>query len=858
MAKSDPPVPSQLTTDSRLLRLLKGVAAEEEQAVELESPLAPGTAVAHFRIQGVLGRGGMGIVYLARDERLDREVALKLIAHPHLDPQGLLEEARASAAVHDPRIATVFEVGEADGRTYLAMERVQGSSLRAWLQGRPPRGGRLELALEICRAVASLHRAGLVHCDLKPENVMLEGPGRIKLVDFGLARRAGGAGRSPGGTRGYVAPEVEAGAPPDLRSDVFALAVLLRELLPAARGSRLLRLLAEAESSEPAKRPASAVVLVSALESVLHARKRRRQVLATGVVALGAVGLLAWWGWHPGARRASQLPVPLSSKRLTGRPLDQPISDAAISSDGRSIAWVEDRGAFVAQLPELRAPSRFAVPEKVVSVQQWPDGWQVLSRGGEGATSVWLTGPDGTGAKRIGQGRFRFAAASPGGVVAALEGSRLELLGAAGSKRSLDFGPSFPCAAQWSPDGKFLAIPVCHPPESAAPASIEVRRADSLESVLRIESPRLVQFTGAPVVGWAPSGALLYALTDAPGTGGGASIWMRSVEPASQRFREPTQLLSLERSSPSALSMGAGGELLTLRGDVRTTAAWAELLPDGSVGKPTPFLADELDSRFSAFATGSTAFWGMSLREVVPQLVGPSVRSGTGSAQTWPLPGWDSNQVLFWEAALPIPEESVTWRLVVASGGERRTLPLPFEVREALTSAKPPPQTSSVRCARRAGVCLVAHVEGEGIHFWRLSPEGNEPVLVLRVPAARSGLAWDLSPDASTLAVADGPSEVSIWTLNGTRRTQWRSTMLHRVQSVACADGCASLYLAGVGDEPENFRIALVAEGKERTVASSSSTLFADLSLSDDGAKLGMTLKSFDTDVWLTQLSAKD
>ena len=217
-----------------------------EQAVDLlteDEPLVPGASVGTYTIVREVGRGGMGRVYLASDARLGRPVALKAMA-PYLmrDPvqrERLRGEARAAAALSHPGICTVYALEEIDGELYIASEFVEGHTLGEEIRSprRPSRKEILRTARELAGALAGAHAKGIVHRDLKPENVMRGLDGRLKILDFGLARIGGlsdGAPRitQPGmliGTPAYMAPEQINGLSVDARADVFAFGVLLYE-----------------------------------------------------------------------------------------------------------------------------------------------------------------------------------------------------------------------------------------------------------------------------------------------------------------------------------------------------------------------------------------------------------------------------------------------------------------------------------------------------------------------------------------------------------------------------------------------------------------------------------------------------
>ncbi len=207
-----------------------------------------GTTLGRYRVLQPLGEGGMGRVYLAEDPTLSRRVAVKILP-PEFAADGerrerLLLEARAASALNHPNIVTIHDLGEQDGSLYVAMEFIDGPTVRAWVgQARRTPGEIVALLRQATRGLAVAHAAGLVHRDLKPENLMVRGDGILKVLDFGLARSATPreeaatqAHTLPGtilGTAPYMSPEQVLGRPAGPASDVFALGTLLYELLTA-------------------------------------------------------------------------------------------------------------------------------------------------------------------------------------------------------------------------------------------------------------------------------------------------------------------------------------------------------------------------------------------------------------------------------------------------------------------------------------------------------------------------------------------------------------------------------------------------------------------------------------------------
>jgi serine/threonine-protein kinase len=202
--------------------------------------------IGRYKILSELGRGAMGVVYKAEDPNLDRLVALKTIILAE-DSAGRAEyqkrfmmEAKAAGKLNHPSIVTTFDYGEHEGMAYLAMELLEGTDLRTRLQTESiPAAEALEIARQVAEGLAYAHARGVVHRDIKPGNIMLNGGGHAKIMDFGLARmRMADHKTSTGmvlGTPRYMSPEQISGEPVDQRSDIFSLGIVLYEMLTGTR-----------------------------------------------------------------------------------------------------------------------------------------------------------------------------------------------------------------------------------------------------------------------------------------------------------------------------------------------------------------------------------------------------------------------------------------------------------------------------------------------------------------------------------------------------------------------------------------------------------------------------------------------
>jgi len=320
-------------------------------------PLAPGTQLGPYEILEPIGAGGMGEVYKAHDTRLRRDVAVKVLQQVVSDGaawERFQREARAASALSHANICTVHDVGEADGKPYLVMELLEGVTLRAHIGDKPlePTAA-LAIALQITDALEAAHKKGIIHRDIKPANVMITGRGHVKVLDFGLAKQTAiGEDQSTVtleslsavgtlmGTPHYISPEVLQGARADARSDLWALGVVLYQMLSGGlpfAGTTMLEISSSILKESPPPLPASvppslraiverclakrpqdryqnAAELRTAFDK-LHTRLTpapasggRPWLWAGGVAAVLAVGLFAWQQWpnsKTGERRLS-------------------------------------------------------------------------------------------------------------------------------------------------------------------------------------------------------------------------------------------------------------------------------------------------------------------------------------------------------------------------------------------------------------------------------------------------------------------------------------------------------------------------------------------------------------------------
>lgn len=409
-----------------------------------------GTTLLGYRIEALLGRGGMGIVYRAYDPRLKRNIALKLIA-PELSGDGdfrerFLAETELAASLEHPNVIPIHDAGEVDGQLYLAMRYVEGMELKTLLQKEGPLhpGRALALCAQIAAALDAAHACGLVHRDVKPSNVLLDLHEHIYLADFGLTRRLADQGVPAGlglslGTPAYVSPEQVEGGEVDGRADLYALGCLLYECLtgevPFSLDSELAVLwahvqeeapkasernpalpeaidavVAKALAKEPDERYASCVELVEAardalgLREVVIVRDRRPTLLAaTGLLLAVAAALAAFFlsRGDGGPAKPSTKPT-LALKADALQRIDPKTNELAatlrLGSDPTGVA-VGDGAVWTIHLDDNRISEIDPHTNAVVATGSAPGPKAI----GTGAASVWVVNGDGRTVTQVDQ-----------------------------------------------------------------------------------------------------------------------------------------------------------------------------------------------------------------------------------------------------------------------------------------------------------------------------------------------------------------------------------------------------------------------------------------------------------------------
>jgi serine/threonine protein kinase/Tol biopolymer transport system component len=456
-----------------------------------------GETISHYRILEKLGEGGMGIVYKARDTRLDRFVALKVLLPEKTSDQErchrFIHEAKAASALEHPNIVTIYEILEHDGHNSIVMQYVPGKTLRDLLSSGPmPLNEALRIGIQLADALACAHRRGIIHRDLKPENVMVT-DGQVKVLDFGLAKLLDDTdpeatvsfGRTQTeeghivGTISYMSPEQAQARPVDSRSDIFSFGCVLYEIVTgrrAFRGENSLATLAAIVRDEPVRANKIVPNVPPDLDRLIWRTlrkdpERRWQSMADVRIALAEIKEESDSGASPFASQA--LPPSRRLKRYQWAMATLALAGIVLGA----AAWMRLRNPPSTKPPAVIPFTSYAGREMTPSLS--PDGNQVAfswdgEKGGNFDIYVKLVGTGAPLRLTTDPAEDSYPVWSPDGrFIAFVRGGRKAIVVPALGGFEREICDASPAGLAWSPDGQFLAVVTAGKPSAISFVSVE-------------------------------------------------------------------------------------------------------------------------------------------------------------------------------------------------------------------------------------------------------------------------------------------------------------------------------------------------------------------------------------------------
>jgi serine/threonine protein kinase len=727
-----------------------------------------GRRVGRYVIASRLGAGGIGEVWLAQDTELAREVALKFLSPELAGHSGqarrFRQEARAASSLNHPNLVTIFDIGEFEGRQFIAQEYIRGKTVRETLQaGCLPVEAVAALAAQIAAGLSAAHAAGIVHRDIKPENIMIRPDGVVKIVDFGIARftddsvekdlRASTGSTRPGtilGTARYMSPEQARGLPVDGRSDIFSLGVVLYEMLTGAApftGSTPSDVLAAILTNDPApmsrlsrdvpaeferivrrclakdrsERYPSAAALQEDLKRLTTPnRVARSQIMPWAIGLCGALLLAALIATILVSSRKEPTPI-FSSVYMTRIATRGDVSDVTISKDGKLLAYIlddsEKHGIWVGDTSGSNERLAATVDDGEVSgVMISPDDAYLYyrKRGNNGIGNL-----------------FRFPVKG---------GAALRVIGDVSG------------AAAVSPDGKRIAFVRIKP--STWEASLMVSNADGSGGESAVQTVQRPKFIDERGVAWSPDGESIAYFA-----GESAPVPDRAFQLVEANLRHPGQrLITAQLWRPRGLAWAAKGNFLLV-----AAATPGDLEQLWTVRHDTAEVT-KLTNDLSSYGRGSISDDGKSV---------VAVRS--------------ESSVTIWAAA---GNDNVRFKQISAS-----------------TLASP-----RIAVAWTPDNRVIYNNPADGYRdIWRMGADGSNPQRLTSSPSNKDELV--LTPDGRYIVYQQDPY---IWRVNndGTDPKQLTDGRLD-VHPAVSPDGKSVVYASfadwapGIGGEPTLWRVPI-------------------------------------------------
>jgi len=883
--------------------------------------LTSGTKLGEYEVKSMLGSGGMGEVYRARDSRLGRDVAIKVLPSSlSADSERLRrfeQEARAAAALNHPNILAVFQMGTYEGAPYLVSELLEGETLREQIKrGRLSLRKAIDYAMQIARGLAAAHEKGIVHRDLKPENLFVTKDGRVKILDFGLAKltqpQSSSEHSSPTlteeteagvvmGTAGYMAPEQVRGQKADNRADIFAFGTILYEMLAGKRAfqkptsaetmtailnedppgisqiakdvsSAMQRVVQRCLEKNPEQRFQSASDLAFALDALSDASGSGAAAFSNkdswkisklwAVAALLVIGVAAVLVVRFRSPRVPEPKHELVEKQLTANPPENRINSSTLSRDGKYLAYSDSLSKNLYLLAidsgEIR---EVPLPGDYAPLDWFPDGNHLLMSGH--GNDLWKMSTWDFSLRKLWGGRAGYVAVSPDGSrIAFMKDRELWLMGGDGEEpHQVPIGDADGLSSlAWSPSGQRLAYIRLRGTWAKPDFTIETCDLAGGTRTVVLSDPGLfsVNGGGASGIAWLPDGRLLYSITSGTNE---SNLWARFANPGSGQPRgdDATRLAGWKNFEASYPQASADGKrLLVTRNHVENSIYIGDLAIANKTFTPHRLTEDDWFNLATDWTKDSKA------------IVFSSKRNGKWAILKQNVDGKTP-------VTLITGSEHYLWPKMTAQGIVLYTAAASPNLKDRAASARL--MSTSERGGARitlmnggyrdnyyacgsspSSSCVVSELKNGHLIFFHLDPLKGKGEELARIDGYQSPDAtWDLSSDGARIAIVDptieGKGEIRILNLADRRVTVLpvRNWKWDEATLVSWAAAGKSWFVYALSQHSPDALVSVDANGNLRVLQEIPAGIIVSIVPSPDGKRLAFTKRMFVDDMMLLE-----